>query len=115
MRRYKFLVFTNAREGRDAEFNRWYDEIHLDEVVTVPGFTGAERYAIRPQPGEPLPEHRYLAIYDIETEDVARTLAGLMERGTTGGFRMSDALADGARTVLYEVLTPHRGRSEGAA
>lgn len=110
MPRYKYLVYTNAKDGRDSEFNRWYDEIHLDEVVAVPGFTGAERYAIRPQPGEPAAPHRYLAIYDIESDDVAGTIAELMKRGTEGGFRMTDSLADGARTVLYEVLTPHRGR-----
>ena len=28
----KMLVFTNAREGRDEEFNRWHDETHLPEV-----------------------------------------------------------------------------------
>ncbi|MEZ4332525.1 MAG: hypothetical protein R3F35_12260 [Myxococcota bacterium] len=110
MPKYRFLVYTNARDGRDDEFNRWYDEIHLAEVVAVPGFTGAERQTIRPLPGEPPPPHRYLAIYDIESDDVEKTIAGLMERGTTGGFRMSDALADDARTVLYEVITPHRGR-----
>lgn len=110
MKKYKFLVFTNARDGRDDEFNAWYDEIHLPEVVAVPGFTGAERYAIRPQPGEPAPTHRYLAIYDMETDDVSATLGGLMQRGTSGGFRMSDALGDGARTHLYEVITPLRGR-----
>lgn len=109
-KKYKYLVFTNARDGRDDEFNAWYDEIHLPEVVAVPGFTGAERYAIRPQPGDPEPKHRYLAIYDMETEDVSATLKELMRRGTTGGFRMTDALGDGARTDLYEVITPHRSR-----
>lgn len=110
MKKYKFLVFTNARDGRDDEFNAWYDEIHLPEVVEVPGFTGAERYAIRPQPGEPAPTHRYLAIYDMETDDVSATLRGMMKKGASGGFRMSDALDDGARTHLYEVITPFKGR-----
>lgn len=111
MRKFKFLVFTNARDGRDAEFNRWYDDVHLGEVVAVAGFTGAERYAIRPQPGDPEPAHRYLAIYDIESDDVSKTLTGLMERGAQGGFRMSDSLDSAtAKTVLYEVVTPHRSR-----
>jgi hypothetical protein len=33
-----------------------------------------------------------------------------MRRGTSGGFQMTDALADGAVTRLYEVITPHRAR-----
>ena len=110
MKQYKYLVFTNARDGRDDEYNRWYDDVHLAEVIETPGFTGAERYAIRPQPGEDAPSHAYLAIYDMETDDVKATLAGLMDRGTAGGFEMSDALGDGARTHLYEVITPYRAR-----
>lgn len=110
MKKYRFLVFTNAKPGRDAEFNAWYDDVHLAEVVSVPGFTGAERQEIRPAPGEPKPSHRYLAIYDIESDDVDATLEGLMKRGTSGGFRMTDALADDARMALYEVVTPHRSR-----
>ena len=110
MAQYKFLVFTNARDGRDDEFNKWYDETHLGEVIDVPGFTGAERYAVRPQPGEEAPAHKYLAIYDMQTDDVASTLAGLMRRGSQGGFKMTDALDDGARTQLVEVITPHRSR-----
>ncbi|HPG28726.1 MAG: hypothetical protein H6748_16830 [Spirochaetaceae bacterium] len=110
MRRYKFLVFTNAVDGRDEEFNRWYDDVHLDEVIEVPGFTGAERYALRPGPGEDAPPHRYLAIYDMETDDVGGAIDELMRRGTQGGFRMTDALAPDARTWLYEVVTPHRRR-----
>ena len=104
MARYKYLVFTNARDERDDEFNQWYDEVHLAEVVAVPGFTGAERYALRPQPGEPEPSHRYLAIYDMETDDVSATLADLLRRGASGGFKMTDSLADGALTRLLSLI-----------
>ena len=110
MASYKYLVFTNARDGRDDEVNKWYDDVHLAEVVETPGFTGAERYAIRPDPGEVEPAHKYLAVYDMETDDVNATLAGLLRRGAAGGFKMSDALGDGARMLLYEVITPHRTR-----
>jgi hypothetical protein len=27
------MVLTNSAEGQDAEFNAWYDEIHLPEVL----------------------------------------------------------------------------------
>ena len=39
----QMLVYTNAVEGRDEEFNRWYDEIHLPEVLALPEFTRASR------------------------------------------------------------------------
>jgi hypothetical protein len=111
VRQYRLLVYTNARDGCDDEFNRWYDDIHLGEVVALPGFTGAERCAIRSKPGEPAPAHRYLAVYEIETDDIDETMAGLMSHGAKGGFRLSDSLdRTSAKTVLYEVITPNRSR-----
>ena len=31
MSRHVLMVLTNATEGDDAEFNRWYDEVHFTE------------------------------------------------------------------------------------
>ena len=51
MARYQYVVMTNAVEGRDAEFNEWYTNIHLKEVLEVPGFTAATRYRVVARPG----------------------------------------------------------------
>jgi len=63
---HHMLVFTSAVEGREDEFNKWYDEIHLPEVLTVPGFVAARRYvATDDSLGGPGPR-KYLAVYEIE-------------------------------------------------
>ena len=36
MSRYLFVVMTNSGEGKDAEFNRWYDNQHIPDVLRVP-------------------------------------------------------------------------------
>ena len=41
MGRYMFLGLTNATEGRDDEFNDWYDNRHLPDVLAVEGFVAA--------------------------------------------------------------------------
>jgi hypothetical protein len=51
----------------EVEFNRWYNEVHLPEILACPGFVSCSRYeAVF---GEP----RYIAIYQLESEDALHT------------------------------------------
>ena len=43
-----FLVFSNATAGQDAEFNQWYDSVHVPDVLDVPGVESAQRYDLAP-------------------------------------------------------------------
>ena len=74
--RYKLLVKADPKPGEDAEFNRWYDAVHVPDVLKVEGFVSAERFIFATeQMSDTPPSHRYLAIYDLETDDLATTLA----------------------------------------
>ena len=44
----QFLVFSNPVEGREDEYNEWYDNVHLRDVCNVPGVAGAKRYELVP-------------------------------------------------------------------
>lgn len=101
---FKMIAFTNAVEGRDAEFNRWYDDVHLGEVMAIPGFSGARRFRIHPTGEEP-PRHAYVAIYDMNTDDPGAVLAALVESVEGGRLDMSDALADDAEMMLVEQIS----------
>lgn len=87
MARYRLVALSNAVEGRDEEFNHWYDTQHLPDVMSVPGFVSAERLTCL---GEG--PHRYLAIYEIETDDIASVLAEFGKRPGTDLMPLSDAL-----------------------
>jgi hypothetical protein len=96
----KMLVFTNAAEGRDDEFNRWYDEVHLVEVLALPEFVSAERYKLADAQMFPDQSHRYLAIYEYkgDSADAVAALGAAAE-----SLNMSDALdVSTARVVLFE-------------
>jgi len=45
---YKFIqvVFSNPVADREDEFNEWYDNVHIPELLTVPGMLSATRYAL---------------------------------------------------------------------
>ena len=107
MARYVFAVLTNPVEGRDAEFNKWYDEIHLPDVCAFPGFVGAKRYRLAD--GES--SHRYLALYEMESNDPKRDIEGLTAAAGTDRMRMSDALdLPSATTLLWEEISDYRAR-----
>lgn len=81
------IVLTNAAAGHEAEFNDWYDNHHLDEVLALPGFVSARRFTLS---DDQLPEdqmapsrHRYLAIYDLDITP-AQALGTLLEETQTG-------------------------------
>jgi hypothetical protein len=74
--RYVLFVYTRPLPGMEADYHRWYEEVHLAEVLAVSGFTEAQRYEVCDavlapvaRPGE------YLAAYTIETDDIDKTLA----------------------------------------
>lgn len=95
MPKYLFLAFTNPTEGKEEAFNRWYDEQHIPDVIDVPGFVSGQRfrlddtqYPLNQHPSR----HRYLALYEIETDDIAATLRELQGRIGTPKMVMTDAL-----------------------
>jgi hypothetical protein len=77
MGKWIYAVHTNCLEpAREKEFNEWYDNVHLPDILETPGFTRATRYEI----GKPAEGHaRYLALYELETDDIDRTMAVLQE------------------------------------
>lgn len=97
----KFLVLSNAVDGRDEEFNAWYDDVHAPDVCAVPGVVSAQRYDLvefTPEVPEgieaeapPPPAHRYLAVYDLDGSP-ADVFAEFFARMADGRMSLSDTL-----------------------
>lgn len=88
-KKHLVLVLTEPTEGREDEFNDYYENVHLDEVLQTTGWLNAERFKLVARAGEscPLP---YLAVYEAEAEDPAEILKVLIE--TRPQRQQSDAL-----------------------
>jgi hypothetical protein len=96
---------TAPLPGHEKEFNEWYDNVHVPEVLRMPGVVAAQRYALAGAgDGD---RSRYLAVYELETDDLAATLAAIDVAGQTLTF--SDAMDLGVGAVdTYEVLGGRR-------
>lgn len=97
MKRYKLMALTNALEGRDDEFGRWYDEQHIPDVLSIPGLISAERFKLVGQG-----QHRYMTLYDIETDSLDRVMAELSSRPGTDLMPITDAIdGDSAAATVW--------------
>jgi hypothetical protein len=94
------VVHTNPVDGREDEYNTWYDKQHLPDVLAVPGFVSATRYRLSDAQLIPLAGFRYLAIYEIEGDphDAMRALRAALK----AGMHVSDAMATELHSTVYE-------------
>lgn len=83
------VVLTNPVEGKEDEYNRWYSDVHVREVVGIPGFISAQRFALTDAQMGAAGDHKYLAIYEVEG-DPGAALEAL--KAARPDLQMSDAL-----------------------
>ena len=63
------MVWTDVPSDKEKEFNRWYNEEHLAERLSIPGFLNAARYeAVKGGP-------KHLVIYELENAAVIESAA----------------------------------------
>ena len=101
-----YLVFGNPAAGKEAEFNEWYDNVDVPEVLATPGMLTAQRFELRDsemtgaEGGPPAPAHRYLTVYEMEG-DVDATMAKIGDAVQSGAMHMSDSLDMGGVAMSF--------------
>ena len=90
--------------SREAEYNEWYREVHAPELCALPGFVGVRRYKLRNEVGGPPAgegKRRYVAIYELEADDLAVPLAALQARAEDRAAPVSDVLQLGPPPAVH--------------
>ncbi len=101
MANYKMIALTRPVEGREDEYNDWYQNVHLVELCALPGVVGAQRYKMA-APLMGFDGRDYLAIYDIESDDIGATLGALGQAAASGKITQCDASDNaGAYNVVF--------------
>ena len=91
---------------RTDEFNRWYEEFHIPEVVALDGIAGARRLAPADPDGGP-----FIVEYDL-VGDPHAAVANIRAAAAAGKLTMSDVLSLGPipemriMTVYSEYIKP---------
>lgn len=113
MARYISIVLSNPVPGREDEFNRWYLNVHIPDVLAIPGIVAASRYRrIGDSDAAPFGRFRYMAVYELETDDLRGLFRELNARVGTARMPMHGALAPELAFYDWEALTPLPGEDE---
>ena len=80
MARYLLFGFSDCKdESREEEFNEWYDNMHVPDMLEVEGMIKATRWmSAEDKPGQ---KRKYLAMYELETDDIKKFDDKVRERG----------------------------------
>ncbi len=95
------MVWADIPADKEADFNKWYNEEHLAELLSVPGVLNAARYeAVKSGP-------KHLACYELESPAVVDSDAFKNRPRTEWGKRVSPSII-GANFIsnVYEMIRP---------
>lgn len=112
MAKQVLVVLSNAAEGTDDEFNRWYTGTHLSEVLKLDGYVAAQRFKLSDgQLGQGDVPYRYFALYEVDTEDLAAPARALSEG--IQSMDMSPTLDLGRTVAWFYTPVTERVEAEG--
>jgi hypothetical protein len=66
------IAFVSPIAGREEEFNKWYEGIHLPDALEVEGVLSATRLEVTDVallPGVRFGQFQYVTLYDLEITD----------------------------------------------
>ena len=109
MQRGILTVQTDAMPGHEREFNKWYDENHVPEILATEGFLLGRRFRAVPSPSDAERESgtsKYLAVYDIASADLMASYQALRDRFQSGVMTAPEFVRTDPpyRSQLYEEI-----------
>ena len=78
MSKHVVVVLSEPVEGCEAEFDDWYENTHIPEVLETTGWTSGQRFKLTAEKGQKCPL-QYLAFYEAEAESGEAVIARLDE------------------------------------
>jgi hypothetical protein len=96
MDKYLFIAQCDCTDAdRESEVIEWLDNVHIPDVLATPGIVRAERYININSEENKRP--KYVAMYEIETEDIKKfdaalhqTLGKIVETGRVLKFAVPE-------------------------
>ena len=93
MARALMLAWSSpSSPGEAGEFEDWYENTHIPQIrAAVPSITAVSRYQLV-DPESPARPGRYLAVYELDTDDVPAAAAALADSAAAGQMDMTPAM-----------------------
>ena len=95
------MVWADIPSDKEEDFNRWYNEEHLAELLSVPGVLSAARYEAT------MSGPKHLAVYELESPAVVDSDAYKTRPVTEWGRRCSPrTIGTNLINNVYEMIHP---------
>lgn len=102
--KHLLAVLSDPVEGKESEYNHWYSGQHIAETLATPGWAAAQRFVLADaQISENLPQQRYLALYEVEHEDLQQAIDALSARKDE--IAASDAISTEDVVAFYTPIS----------
>lgn len=95
---WHYIVETDVLPEAEADLNAWYDQEHLPGLAAVPGTVRAQRWECRDE------SPRYLACYDLHTQETFGSPPWLAVRATDWSSRVRPSFRNTRRTMFRKIL-----------
>ena len=86
---YTLIVYTSPVDGREDDYNAWYDDVHLAEFSALPGVINGRRFKVAAADAATRPV--YAAVYELSSHP-DQVFAAMNEGIKGGSVHMSDAI-----------------------
>ncbi|MFA7556111.1 MAG: hypothetical protein WCY88_17850 [Spongiibacteraceae bacterium] len=109
MKEYVLVVYSNPVPGKEQEYNDWYNNQHLSDVLAQPDYIQARRYKLtdlKLDDAMPDASHQYVAFYHLHTDDPDAALKGMVARVEAGVIGLSDTMAPDFLAYCYAAASP---------
>src|SRR5262245_18681552 len=120
LERYAYLVMSDPFPGREFDFNDGYQNMHMGDLVQLPGWTGAQRFRlvpdVVPRNVQPLYRRGNLIIWDQEGADLDKLRRDANAAIAGGKSRLIpgfDYSPDGPVSATYQVVGARVTRPDG--
>lgn len=104
MEKWLYMVESNCADPkREKEFNDWYDNVHVPDILKEDAFVAASRYESLPSQES---EGKFTALFELETDDINRAMKKHeeTEKSLKAAGRVSELLQVVSRSYYKPVL-----------
>lgn len=89
--KYSFVVFSNPVNGKEETYLKWYEGQHIHDLLRIPGFVAAQFFKLSDTQFVGTQPHRYMMIWEIETDNLQAVFADVHARLEDGRTVFTDA------------------------
>lgn len=109
MTRYYYFAFSDCKDpSREDEYNEWYGNVHIPDMLETPGMIRATRWESADSADKTV--RKYLALYELEADDLDdfNRKVAVVGRSTMDRGRFSDLPVFDAHNVprIYRQIMP---------